>query len=353
MGKRNVLYRLRMPDNKLWMARLHNSLIQKSTVADPQARRDIEQIQFESEVATMRYVKQHTTISVPEVYNYNATYDNILGVPYMFMEYIQGKPYPYPFSQRGIIRDLDILKIHLQLVNFTRQLASLPFSSIGQLHFSPENGSDVIVGPIVDRKGRMYGPFQNANDFYLERARLVYEDELRIANTEKVLDAGDTVWKDRVETALVHCEAAAKVGRIASGDGPFMLKHVDLHWQNILLDEQCTVVGIIDWEWAHTVPIESIQPLPFNFATKMLPLQPWSVAGHKQIALRFLQALENSLKSTEGESIASAVLSVQDYRRELAACLDSYNWPEVRRSHFARLRTLIQMCSTNGVAEKS
>lgn len=345
MGKRNLLYRLRMPDNKLWMARLQNSLVQKSTATDPPVRRDIKRIQFESEVATMRYVKQHTSIPVPEVYSFDATDDNTLGVPYMFMEYIQGKPYPYPFSQRGIVRDVELLKVHLQLVHFTWQLSRLPFDSIGQLYLSPHSRADVIIGPIVDRKQRMYGPFQSSRDFFLERAQLVYEDELRMANATGVTKAEDVVWRDRTETALLHCEAAAHVGETVSCKEPFVLKHVDLHWQNILLDEECTVVGIIDWEWAHTVPAESFQPLPFNFAKQMLPLQPWSVAGYERIALRFLQALEESTEPVEGESITSAILSVQDCQREIAACLDNYNWPVVRRKHFEQLRTLIQQCS--------
>lgn len=342
MGKCNVLYRLRMPDRKLWMARLHNPLVQNSTATDAQARREIERIQFESEVATMRYVKKHTRIPVPEVYSFDATNENILGVPYMFMEYIQGKPYPYPFNQRGIIRDLDLLKIHLQLVNYTWQLSRLPFDSISQLQFDPENRENIMVGPIVDRKGRVYGPFKDSKDFYLKRAQSVYEDEVRLANASEDTNAKDTGWKDRIETAHLHCEAAAHLGRAISRNGPFVLKHVDLHWQNILLDEQCTVVGIIDWDWAHTVPIESFHPLPFNFATKMVPLQPRNVAGFEQIALRFLKALEESITPVVDESITFAVLSTQSHRKDIAACLDDYNWPEVRRGHFERLYTLIQ-----------
>ena len=352
MGKRNVLYRLRMPDHTLWMARLHNPLVQKSTMTELQARREIERIQFESEVATMQYVKKHTRIPVPEIHYFDATYDNVLGVPYMFMEFIQGKPYPFPFNQRGIIRDLDLLKIHLQLINSTWRLSRLPFDSIGQLPFDPENRADVVVGPIVDRKGRVYGPFQDPKDFYLQRAHTVYEDELRLANAAKTADMKDEMWKDRPETAGLHCHAAAHLRGIVSRNGPFVLKHVDLHWQNILLDEECTVVGIIDWEWAHTVPIESFEPLPFNFAAIMLPLQARSVAGFERITPKFLQALEETTDPDKGESIISAILSIRDNRREIASCLDSYNWPEVRRKHFERLRILIHEISNLGRCEE-
>ena len=57
------------------------------------------------------------------------------------------------------------------------------------------------------------------------------------------------------------------------------LKHVGLHWQKVLFDDDCTVVAIIDWEWANTVPMESCQPLHFNSADYRIPRDPAVVAS--------------------------------------------------------------------------
>ena len=118
MGKRNVLYRLHMPDDTLWMVRLHNPLVQKSTVTDLNIWASNDRLLIESEMATMRYVRQHTAIPVPEIYGFDFSYENPLASPYVFMAYINEKPFPFPFQQRGCIHDRDILKIHPQLVNF-------------------------------------------------------------------------------------------------------------------------------------------------------------------------------------------------------------------------------------------
>ncbi|KAK0706798.1 hypothetical protein B0T26DRAFT_756251 [Lasiosphaeria miniovina] len=38
-----------------------------------------------SEAATLKYVRQHTGIPVPEVFHYSPTYENDIGIPYILM----------------------------------------------------------------------------------------------------------------------------------------------------------------------------------------------------------------------------------------------------------------------------
>ena len=183
MGKRNVLYRLRMPDNTLWMARLHNFLVQKSAVVDETERLANERLLAESEVATMMFVKERTQIPVPEVYGYDSTYDNPLRTPYSFIEYLSDKPYPFPFSETDKIKEYELAKIPSQLTHFVWQLCKHPFNKIGQLQLTSENGNDIVIGPIVDRKDRMYGPFEDSRTIYTKRAKIVYGYELLAERT--------------------------------------------------------------------------------------------------------------------------------------------------------------------------
>lgn len=43
-------------------------------------------------------------------------------------------------------------------------------------------------------------------------------------------------------------------------DEPFVLNHPDLHLCNILVDSEMSIIGIIDWEFAHTVPLRLFTP---------------------------------------------------------------------------------------------
>jgi len=45
---------------------------------------------MESEVYTMMYIREHSTIPVPEVFDFNTSFNNPVGAPYILMECIMG-----------------------------------------------------------------------------------------------------------------------------------------------------------------------------------------------------------------------------------------------------------------------
>ena len=336
-GKRNVVYRLRMPDNSHWIARLYNALRSKSTMADSTQRNANQRLLFESEVATMHFVREKTQIPVPKVYAYDCTYSNVLGTPYIFMEYIAGKPYPFPFSGQRLIRDEDLSIIHAQLTEFSWQLFKHPFNAIGQIRRAPGGGTDVVVGPIIDRKDRSYGPFMSSRTFYEKRAEKVLEYE-----ENQFSAVTDPNAESSIESAALHVLAAKHAGKESFDTGPFILQHADMHWQNLLFDEDCRIVGVIDWEWAQTVPVDSFNMLPWNFASKMLPFQSDNVARHQQVAIRYFKALFDNEVNAPGHHIVDDMVCFQgSQQQQIARYLDDYNWPESRRKHFNHLKELI------------
>ncbi|KAJ5689501.1 hypothetical protein N7462_003893 [Penicillium macrosclerotiorum] len=336
-GKRNVLYRLRMPDNTLWMARLHNPLNIKPTDPDYTQRVANRLFLLESEVATMIFVKENTQIPVPGVYEYDLTYTNALGTPYIFMEYIPGKPYPFPFNDQRRIKDRDLLEIHRQLTKFAWQLAEKPFNSIGQLRFASEPGK-VTVGPIIDRKDRIYGPFESSRSFYRKRAQIVYNFEKGRQEAE-----GSSDVSDGMDSAALHVRAAEHAGKESLDTGPFFLQHADMHWQNLLFDDECKIIGVIDWEWAQTVPLDSFNILPWNFASKMLPFDSGNVSRHQNISYGTFRALSEPECSTlkHQKAIDDMIAFQGSQRQQIARYLDDYNWPESRRKHYDHLSELI------------
>lgn len=57
-------------------------------------------------------------------------------------------------------------------------------------------------------------------------------------------------------------------------NGPFVLAHTDLRWSNIIVDDDLNIQGIVDWEWAGTVPRQFFLP-----PTWIAGRPPDSVAG--------------------------------------------------------------------------
>ncbi|KAK5628856.1 hypothetical protein RRF57_004571 [Xylaria bambusicola] len=221
------------------------------------------------------------------------------------MEFMPGKPFPFPFEGRGgFISDVDLAQIHSQLVNFQWQLLQLPFEAIGQLCLDLNAATSPRLGPIFDRKLRTYGPFTDSGYFYIERA----------------------------ETVLRGKEGS---------QSPFSFR------QNILLDSSCTVVGVIEREWSHTAPLQSFRPLLLNPATTLKPKLDSLVTAHDKIALEIFRHLLHRDDSHSFSCLGLAQLffsAKYALRRAITACLNAYNWPNVRQQHYEclekRLRDL-------------
>ncbi|KEY66669.1 hypothetical protein S7711_01959 [Stachybotrys chartarum IBT 7711] len=82
-GSYNIVFPLYFPDGVKWMLKIpHNG-------APSQWNRTSAQ-DLTSEALTMRLIKQHTTVPVPEVYSFSSDGANPLGCPHIFMELIPG-----------------------------------------------------------------------------------------------------------------------------------------------------------------------------------------------------------------------------------------------------------------------
>lgn len=77
MGGLHVVRLLDFEDGTTWLARLQ---LRKGTAESCQS--------LIAEVNTIQVVRERSKIRVPEVFGYNASYDNPIGVPFMLLEYI-------------------------------------------------------------------------------------------------------------------------------------------------------------------------------------------------------------------------------------------------------------------------
>ena len=320
IGRRNVVFRVQFVDGPIWVARLRNPLANRSILPDNRA---IEMRSMESEVTTMEYVKRHTTIPIPTLFGYDCTYSNPLGCPYLLMEHIDGKPLPDVVDELGGMTDGQIFKIHAQLANVSLQLSRLCFPTIGHL-YRDRTTNEVVVGGIVDRKGRELDTFDSASEFYTRRALLIYHETQRIfaSNANNI----DPKLRE-LETAYLHTLATPFAVTPEFDKGPFPLQHVDLHRQNVLADDDWNVVGIIDWSWAGTAPLDSFRPLPFNLAKYILPYDPDNVERHEKLFWRHMENLEGAEVDLKGFKLTSLRFRAS---AKIASILDWYSYPDRR-----------------------
>ncbi|KAJ5602065.1 hypothetical protein N7510_011599 [Penicillium lagena] len=109
---------------------------------------------------------------------------------------------------------------------------------------------------------RALGPFFSTEEYFSAHIRLILD---LIIRQESYVDRA-------VDAFLIHRFLLDKVSEACSqshlDDGKFYLKHADEKGDQILVDDEFNITGIIDWEWAHT----DSKSAAFNSPIVLLPV---------------------------------------------------------------------------------
>ena len=179
------------------------------------------------------------------------------------IEKMPGESLERKLRRDGAIYMFQIKRVDEQVKNFMRELADIRCHQIGRLSLDGKIVSFSLGLSLVPLLG---SPFNSAADYYTAKiaTRITmhgYDQILQksyqpehIANWET---AGQT---DKVKLAMwVYLQVGRFLGAKAS-IGPFPLDHGDWNDQNIMVDADYRIVGVLDWELARTCCHESVKP---------------------------------------------------------------------------------------------
>ncbi|EGX94195.1 Protein kinase-like domain [Cordyceps militaris CM01] len=232
---------------------------------------------IQNEVATMQYVRDRTTIPLPDVHTWGRealTRDLSTRQAYVILEYVPGRP----LNTYSLAKDTRDRRdyVYSQLIDFFAQMRQLELPSAGSLMPDSNGGPDPVIGPFLSRHinelqvqrpkvATPSAPFTSTEDFVLHQLSLI-EEAIR-------LPLGGQSFKDaqREVFALENLrQVLTKSIQVnARNDGPFVLCHLDLRGPNIIVDEDLKFMGILDWEFTGSIPVEHFIP-PFWIAGKDL-----------------------------------------------------------------------------------
>lgn len=301
-----------------------------------------------SEAATLKYIREHTSIPVPEVFHYSPTYDNNIGIPYILMSKAIGHPLakydwrpqthetsgPNDFATPArALTNEEKKKIMRQLGCYTSQLYGLRFGTIGSL-FEDDQGYyiDKCLSPghvLQDREtieDIPRGPFHNEADYYSSLAAALYLHAEQLPMGYHVLRAPVPIpeeypnfakyyaatdrWNDfatlgglvdssinRLQYCLVSNllrdsiipAMVLPVNPLAPG---FPLHHHDISLQNLFVDDDLNITCVIDWAFSSTVPPAQL------FATPGLP-HPRDLVLDLSLTKAFHSGFESENKTTD------------------------------------------------------
>ena len=251
-----------------------------------------------SEVATLAWIKQHTTIPVPTVLAFNSDCtadDDELGFEWMLMEKMPGKPLEQAWKSMTWSRKEDLV---VRIAHSCAELYSKRFPAIGCLYFAgqyPATNCDFTKLQSNESTKYVMGRYISMKFFWENHCRyhtpcgpfVSSVDWLRASLRLDQLDCDDILAnstdKEAVDGAMI---SQATVKRLLGSlnvifaDEDFsnpstVLLHPDMSRGNILVDENGRLQAIIDWECTSAVPLwEAAQYPEFLYQGPDLDIEP-------------------------------------------------------------------------------
>ncbi|KAJ5921070.1 hypothetical protein N7466_009396 [Penicillium verhagenii] len=310
-GACNVVIALNFSDGLQWVARI------QLPVNDGHDDESVT-TSLLSEVVTMQLIRARSTIPIPTVFGYDASTKNI-GYRYILMEALRG----HVLTGRML---LSVPNIHQekfisQLAGHLHDLSTIRFSQIGRLGYSDKLGKHVILPFSVPGSSKKISPKNTSFEFFYqfrkEHTNLILRDHM-----------GDQEW----EAAARLLERSVMMMITEENiNGPFPLCHIDLHYNNILVDDEYNITGFIDWSHAQTMPIERFAIIPELVIPPAAPVEiKKAIASFREMfvkAMAKVQIEREGLQSTEEATLSHLFASS---RSELIVrCTYSYPWRAV------------------------
>jgi hypothetical protein len=277
LGHNNMVRIIRFMDEVQWIARLSLPSLEGGETYSDIARR------MECEANTIALVRQRTRVPVPEVYVVESNSNCSVKAPFMLMECLSGNVgmdlgMEVPSEhQQTFFRDL--AEIHVRKSScgdiaayyvFQVELSTVQLPMIGTIQGMNEDGT-IQQGPIPG----FGGPFATATEFFqtwCAKAKFgLSNDRLYHACGPYAAELVPSIESFPMKLSVV----ASRLSRFDKG--PFPLIHGDFGHNNVVLDDDYQIIGVIDWEKAFAAPWEIAGDFPLTLSTVPPAMDaPWN-----------------------------------------------------------------------------
>ncbi|KAG6071820.1 hypothetical protein E4U15_007310 [Claviceps sp. LM218 group G6] len=200
----------------------------------------------------MKTLKSRTTIPVPEVFAFDVSPSNEFGFPYVLLEGLKGKTLQSTMA-KTVPADY---KHHVasQLADVLHQLENLTFDRLGRI-WCGENCDEpprIIPWGSDDDDSSATPHVQTSLEWF-------YEDRQEQNRSALEGHADDPEWR---AACWILKEAVSHIIIEDRLHGPFPLCHFDLHYGNLLFDDEYNLSEVVDWDGAATAPLERLAVSP-------------------------------------------------------------------------------------------
>ncbi|OOG01128.1 hypothetical protein ASPCADRAFT_38697 [Aspergillus carbonarius ITEM 5010] len=186
-----------------------------------------------AKVEMMRFIRKRTMIPMPEIHDFSASVENILGAPYIVESFIQGTSVADAWFDASGPMSLDEKRLRIldSVAEAMAQLRGFYFEKIGTV------GKDIRYAE--------YGSYGSTAEFLRDRLAVTFGEGVG----DNAYHTGCRIFLDM----MISCMPLSTRRRTDDRE-TFVLAVPQFESKNIRVDEQCNVTGIIDWDGAHTMP---------------------------------------------------------------------------------------------------
>ncbi|OHE90477.1 hypothetical protein CORC01_14228 [Colletotrichum orchidophilum] len=265
LGYNHMVRIIQFDDGVRWVARLRMPPIKSSGVFED-SDESVEAVE-KCEYNTISLVRQWSSIPIPEVHAIEARWDCDVKAPFMLMDCLPGNvgmdlgmKIPPGYKPEFLRR---LAQMHVQLA-----MVQLPM--IGTIVSRNEDGT-YRQGPI---RG-LGGPFNTATEFFKAWAA-----KTTFGMTDENLRTASGQYADEIIPSVLSFPKSISnlASKLSTRDhGPFPLCHGDFGHNNIIVDDEYRVLGLIDWEASFAGPWEVFADFPLTLS--MVPPSidvPWN-----------------------------------------------------------------------------
>jgi len=249
-GAYNILFPIRFADGAKWILKIPAAGGSEDRW-DPSAARALK-----SEALTMRLLTKKTSMPIPAVHAFGASMQNPLGCPYILMDYVDGRPLYERWFDSDHEGDLEAFRTRTlkTLAASMAQLTSFTYNQSGSLSFDAQGNVQGLVpariydaatmhNNLYDDEASDEAPFCDIGPFHDLRDYLLHMIKGHRPPIERFGIGINRMLALFIEWLPEHYVKA-----------PFGLAHPDYDLQNVLVDEDGTVCGLIDWDGVAAVP---------------------------------------------------------------------------------------------------
>ena len=246
LGMYNCVYYLAFEDGTQCIARI--PLMFRQFQCDDEETEELVQHQlFKSMIASQTFARRKKGVFAPTIYGSFLDGNNPVGVPFILMQTIVGLRTDEVI---GHMHDEVLRPVFSDIAREMVSLASPPyFTKIGSLF---QNGEDYQVGPLLSQPSlqddhvdlEKRGPFSTVEDYFVTALNRHIATALRDQNRALYIQS------NRLR-ALVSQFIDPRFN-----EGPFILSPFDWDARDIFFEDRA-VNGILDWDFAQVVPLQS------------------------------------------------------------------------------------------------